>query len=367
LSYVGLHPKTVQEVTSQLASLFIEKDVRDRENLTEDTNHFLDSELEESKKRLVEYEAKVSEYRRQYSNQLQAAAGFNLQAVQNAQAQRQMLREAANRDQERRLFLERQLADLQSGDLTAAVAAQGGQGANPAEAISKRLEAAQALLRTQQTRLKPDHPDIRAQERTIKELEAELAAATSNGDTAPAASEGPSTTINEALRQRRMRDLRGQIDEIDRQTRAKEEQDRQLRDVITEHQANLDAVPRREAELIELTRDYGTLQNNYASLLNRQQEFRISASLEKRSLADQFKVLEPARESERPVGPRRIKVYGIGSAISLVLGLLLAALLEYLDNSFRSKADVEQVLKLPVLASVPLILAGHHTPPGAAS
>ena len=218
---------------------------------------------------------------------------------------------------------------------------------------------AQGQLRALQARLKPDHPDIRALERTIRELESELQADAGNADGTAAKVETPAaTTINEALRQRRIRDFRAQTDELDRQIRAKQDQDRQFREIVAEHQAHLNAVPRRESELVELTRDYGTLQNSYANMLNRQQEFRISASLEKRSLADQFKVLEPARESERPVGPRRIKIYAIGSGLSLLIALLLAGLLEYLDDSLRSKDDVEQVLKLPVLASVPVIYSG---------
>jgi len=142
LSYTGLNSKTVQQVTTRLASLFIEKDDSDRRSVTDDTNQFLDSELEDAKKRLVEYETKVGEFRRMYSNQLQAAAPFNLQAVQNAQAQIQMLRDGINRDQDRRLFLERQIADLQSGELTAAAVAAMPGGGPPADSAATRLAAA---------------------------------------------------------------------------------------------------------------------------------------------------------------------------------------------------------------------------------
>lgn len=351
LSYVGLNPKTVQQVTQRLASLFIEKDVSDREAMTKDTSHFLDSELADAKHRLEDYEAKVGEYRRQYSSQLQSAAAGHVQAVNSAQAQLQLLEESVNRDEERHLLLEHQLADLESGESMPAPATTTAVVDDPRV---RRLEASQAQLRELQTRLKPDHPDIRALERTIRDLQADLQADAGHRDSPATVASPP---VNQPARERRARELRAQMDELEKQTHAKQEQDRRLRATIAEHQANLDAVPRREAELVELTRDYAALQGTYANLLSRQQDFRLTSSLEQRSLGDHFNVLDPARESERPVGPRRLKIYVAGVVGSLVLGILLAGLLEYIDSSFRSTEDVEQALKLPVLATIPVISA----------
>jgi uncharacterized protein involved in exopolysaccharide biosynthesis len=352
LSYVGLDSKTTQQVTEQLASLFIEKDVRDRENLTEDTNHFLDSELEDAKRRLVEYEGKMSDYRR-FVAQPAAVVGRLACGPSERAGQLRMLREAVSRDRNVVCF-ERQppTPPVRRFDCVRAAAERRRAALLPTRSPASSSRRPSSARCRRGSSLVIRYPP---QERTIRELEAELETENANADPATAVADTPRSAASEIVRQRRSRELKAQLDEIDRQLAAKQEQDRQLRQVIAEHQANLDAVPRRESELVELTRDYGTLQGTYASLLNRQQEFRISASLERRSLGDQFKVVEPARESERPVGPRRIKIYAMGCAMSLVLGLLLAGLLEYLDTSLRSKSDIEQVLKLPVLASVPLI------------
>src|ERR1051325_6014936 len=79
LTYVSQNPQTVQKATERLASLFIEENLRDREKQAEDTNEFLDSQLQDARRRLLDHEKKLEEYRRQYSGQLPSQATTNLQ------------------------------------------------------------------------------------------------------------------------------------------------------------------------------------------------------------------------------------------------------------------------------------------------
>lgn len=352
--YVGQDAKAVQRVTERLASLFIEESVRDRENLAEDTNQFLDSQLEDAKRRLIEHEKKLEEYRRRYSGQLPSQSASNLEIIKNTQMQLQTLAEAANRDQERRLLLERQVADLQLPDPVVVVSpALGTDTAPSGESTAQQLDRVQAGLRLLQLRLKPGHPDIRTMERTIRDLQAKLEAEKGH-DVAIAPTEKP-PTLAEVLRQKRLRDLQAQIDDIDHQLSLKQEQDRRLQSLIAEYQAKLDALPTRESDLVELTRDYTTLQSSYSSLLQKREESKISANLERRNIGEQFRVLDPAREAERPFSPNRPLIDLIGAGAGLALGVLLVGFFELRDSSFGSEADVVRVLDLPVLALVPAI------------
>ena len=95
----------LQQATERLASLFIEENVRDRANISEDTNRFLESQLKDARNRLAEQERKVEQYRLRYSGQLPSQASANLQAIQNVQLQLQSLREATDRARERRLLV----------------------------------------------------------------------------------------------------------------------------------------------------------------------------------------------------------------------------------------------------------------------
>ncbi|MCA1560678.1 MAG: lipopolysaccharide biosynthesis protein, partial [Acidobacteria bacterium] len=87
VSYTGGDPRVVMKVTDRMASLFIEESLRDRELLAEGTNQFLESQLEDARRRLMAHEKKLETYRKQYSGQLPSQLDSNLQAIQNTQMQ----------------------------------------------------------------------------------------------------------------------------------------------------------------------------------------------------------------------------------------------------------------------------------------
>ncbi len=363
LSYVSEDAKTAQKTTERLASLFIEENLRDRENQAEDTNQFLDSQLEDARRRLVENEKRLEAYRSRYSGELPSQADANLQAIKNAQTQLQNSADASDRARERRLLLERQLIALQS-DPVAVVPVpvpQGPAGEPPIQPAAQQLQAARSRLQVLLSHYKPDHPDVRTTERAIRDLEvkvkAEAVAAHSQAaDPSPAAPEAPLSTA-EILRQKRMRDLSAEIGDIDRQLADKQEQERQLRDLIAGYQTKLDVVPKRESELVELTRDYTTLQTTYQSLLAKREDSKIAANLERRNIGEQFKVLDPARLPERPFSPNRPLIAAGGVVAGLSIGVLLTGFLEYRDSTLKSEHDVVRLLDLPVLALVPLMIS----------
>jgi len=62
---------------------------------------------------------------------------------------------------------------------------------------------------------------------------------------------------------------------------------------------------------------------------------------------------EEARPDVNPSKPNVMLLLSIGAGLGLVLGLLLAFFLEYLDTSVKSLDDVERYLGVPVLAVIP--------------
>jgi capsular polysaccharide biosynthesis protein len=145
------------------------------------------------------------------------------------------------------------------------------------------------------------------------------------------------------------------MDNLDHQIAYKAGEQQRLRGTIQLYQQRVDAAPTRESELIALTRDYNTLQNLYTNLLAKKEDSQISANLERRQIGQQFKVIEPARLPEKPFSPNMPRIYLLGIAAGLGLGLLLAGLVAYFDTSLRTDDDVTESLGLPVLATVPLV------------
>jgi polysaccharide chain length determinant protein (PEP-CTERM system associated) len=357
VSYVSHDAKTAQKVTERLASLFIEESLRDRENLAEDTNQFLDSQLEDARRRLIEHEKKLEDYRRRFSGELPTQATANLQAIQTTQLQLQSLADAMDRERERRLLIERQLADLQSSPdpvIALPAPAPGSADVVPVEPTAQQLESARARLHLLEARLKPDHPDVRMVQKVIRDLEAKERAELRMPAPAEPKPERPQT-LAELSRQRRIRDLKAQIDDLDKNLQEKQQLEKERRAVVAQYQARLDAIPTRESELVELTRDYTTLQTAYQSLLTKREDSKLAANLERRNIGEQFKVLDPAKIPERPFSPNRRLIYAGGAGGGLALAILIAAFEEYRDSTLKREADVVRLFDLPVLALVPIM------------
>jgi polysaccharide chain length determinant protein (PEP-CTERM system associated) len=356
VSYVNADPRTAQKVTERLASWYIEENLRDRENLATNTSDFLNSELEDAKRRLIEHEKKLEAYKQKYSGQLPTQLESNIQAIQSTQMQLQAVNESINRARERRLLTERQLADVQMTPEIASPPPQRNGGAQEAQQLTtaQQLEIAEATLERYKLRYTADHPDVRAMERTIRDLRARLAAEPPSSENATA----KPTSTAELVRQKRVKDLQAELDIIDRQIASSEEDRKALTARMGDYQSKVDAAPAREAELVELTRDYATLQATYTSLLTKREDSKLATNLQRRQIGEQFKVLDPPSLPERPEKPlMRVMVIAGGSGGGLVLGLLLVGFIEYRDSSFKTEADVTSLLALPVLALIPMMIS----------
>lgn len=342
-------------VTQTLASMFIEANLRDRVTLADGTSQFLESQLEDARQRLIAHEKKLAEYREQYAGELPSQLDTNVRAQQNAEARVQAIGESINRDRDRKLLQERLLADAQAVESSASAPVSA-----PVQrelSVADQLEAARATLAELQVRLKPEHPDVVRAKRAVVQLEEKVGRETARR---PLSEPRPVPTTPVAGAQRgKVRELQLEIQSLDHQIAEKEAEQQRLKDVVAAYQRRIAAVPTHESEMTELMRDYETLQKTYTSLLERKEDSKTAADLERRQIGEQFKILDPAREPEKPISPKRPQLYAMGTIAGLALGLGLVVLLEYRDTTLKTEDDVVQTLMLPVLALIPMMAAPH--------
>ena len=357
VSYIAGDPKTAQKVAERLGSLFIDENLRDREALAEQTSQFLDGQLEDASRRLREHEKKLEEYRRLHAGELPTQLQANVQAIQNAQMQLQALSEAMSRDRERQILLERQVGDLEASVAPPAplpAPTPSSESSPVGSSSAEQLDTALALRRTMLLRYKPDHPDVTALDRRIKALEAKVQAEQPTRSASGAPAPRPLSAA-EMLRDNRLRDLRANLQTVERDLAAKQRREQELRGIISDYQGKVNAAPTRESELVELNRDYETIQRIYTSLLEKREASKLAANVERQQIGEQFKILDPARVPERPFSPNRLRIMVMGAALGLGLGLAVIGLIEYRDSTFKSEEDIQRVLQLPVLALVPMM------------
>lgn len=354
-------PAVAARVTTRLGSIFVDKNATERVNSADSISEFLASQLSESKARLEAHEQRMEQFRQKHAGRLPSQVEVNLTAIQNTQSQLQQLVESTARDRDRRLMLERLYNDAAAEPIVVppAAASAGGQSdgtAVLAMPLKQQLEVARATVTRLEARLTAQHPDLRRARKSVEELQQQVAAASQQAAAGgPAVPARPAISVEETQRRERLRGWKAEIESLERQIAFKEDEERRLRGVVSDYQARLQSSPGLESEWVALTRDYDTLSMTYKSLLQKSEDSRVGADLERRNVGEQFRVVDPARVPVRPIGPIRLQINALGLGAGLVLGLLCIGVLELRDRTFRSEADILDVLALPVLAVVPLV------------
>src|SRR5262249_22705453 len=130
---------------------------------------------------------------------------------------------------------------------------------------AQQLDQAQRTMDAYRLKYKPDHPEYKRLERLIAGLKERVAEEAKN-PTPPA--EKAQSPIEQA-RLKRIRDLQAELEVIDHQLAGSQTEQARLQHLIADYQLKVDALPKRESELVELTRDYDILKKTYDSLLTK--------------------------------------------------------------------------------------------------
>ena len=108
---------------------------------------------------------------------------------------------------------------------------------------------------------------------------------------------------------------------------------------------------RKEFQLNVLEREVTSNRQLYDLFLGRFKETSAASDLQNTI----GRVIDPAIPSFAPFAPNKTKAVQMASVIGLALGILLALLIERLDNTIKTSGEVEAKLGLPVLATLPII------------
>lgn len=121
---------------------------------------------------------------------------------------------------------------------------------------------------------------------------------------------------------------------------------------VSQARGMVQSINRKEFELASLERAVATNRQIYELFLNRFRETRASRDLQANAVA---RVTDEARPAQYPVKPKKEQIISIAFVLGLLLGALVALLLERLDNTLKSADDVEEKLGQPMLTTLPLL------------
>jgi len=373
ISFSGTDPQLVAQVANELASLFIDENLKAREQQAEGTTDFLTNQLEETRKTLEDQEAKLRDFRLKHIGEMPEQQAADLQILGHLQSQLQLEGDSLNRAEQQRSYLESMMAtqpaavvDLDDGQTTRPVAADGtiphAPAAPPVSLKEKQLDVLLAHGYTE------NHPDVRRLKQEIAEQaknskepapgatpQAIPQAAQVSVPPPPPAPPAPSSKQPYSPPKYVNPILRTQLNAAESEIAKHKEQVQALSKQIAGYQAKLEAIPVREQQITELVRDYEISKAHYGQLLNSQLSATTATQLEVRQKGEKFSILDPAQPAERPSRPNRT-VLNLGGCVGgLALGLFLALATEFLGMSITSAEHMTAVSGFPVLEVIPVI------------
>ena len=112
------NPQVAKELAFRFGSFFIAQNNKTREAAFQGTSQFLESQLEETRKKLEVQEEKLKRYKTQYGGELPEQMQVNLSRLARLQDQIKSNTEAITRMEDRKVFIESQISNLGGLNLT---------------------------------------------------------------------------------------------------------------------------------------------------------------------------------------------------------------------------------------------------------
>jgi succinoglycan biosynthesis transport protein ExoP len=355
--YSSHDPRVAQQVTSELTNLFISENLELRQQKSEDTTKFLESQLETARQALAEQEEKVRVYKDQHPGELPTQLGSNLQILAGLQAQLQNEEEGLNAARQQNAYLQSMLEHRSSQ--RAPKAEDGTPAGIPA--ADQELDKLKAQLADLSSRYTDRHPDVRNLKEQIAKTEKmrKLAPADPKADatTTPGSGNPPESAPDdvESGDGSATMQLQGQLKANQLDIANKEHEVAALKAKINDYQGRLNQEPVREQQFADLTRGYEQSKANYDELLKKKNSSQMATSMELLQQGEHFQMIDPPSLPLKPDFPNRLKFCGIGLGIGIALGGAVAGGTEFLDDRLYSEKALKELLPVAVISEIPAI------------
>jgi polysaccharide chain length determinant protein (PEP-CTERM system associated) len=320
--------------------MFMEQNVKRREQQAADTTEFLSQQLAEAKAKLDEQDKKLADFKSKNLGVLPEQEQTNLSLLAGMNTQLESTTQALSRAHQDKAFNQTMLSQQEATFKAQQTGLQ-----NP-DSLEQQMAVLQDQLAALLSRYTPEHPDVIKLKSQIEELKKRLAAEPGTKD----ASETPAPSFREPAP---IQELRAKIKQDDLNIAELTKRQSLIQDQIHNLQGRIQASPVVEQQFKELTRNYQTASEIYNELLKKRENSAMATTLEHQQESETFKVLDPPSLPVKPSYPSIIKFVAGGAGAGLALALATLYLLAFTDKAMYSERDIELSLKLPVLAMVP--------------
>jgi tyrosine-protein kinase Etk/Wzc len=122
-----------------------------------------------------------------------------------------------------------------------------------------------------------------------------------------------------------------------------------LNQTSSKYYSELQAIPKKERDLIEISREQAVKTNLYNFLLQKREDARLSHSS---VLPDNF-IVDKAEAGLEPIAPKKILFYAIAAFLALAIFVGLITLSETFQSTILYRQEIEKLTTTPIVAEIP--------------
>jgi polysaccharide chain length determinant protein (PEP-CTERM system associated) len=335
LSYENKDRQIAKRVVQSMLTIFMEGAMGDKRTDTDVAQQFLLQQVKDYENRLTQAEERLSEFKRKNVGLMPSEGKDYFTRLQQALGELEQAKLALREVENRRVELKRQ---MEGEDVSAFMVTRPSD-----DPIDTRIHTLQTSLDQLLLNFTDKHPDVIEIRRRIEDLEAQK-----KKDAAALGSNALNS--NPIFQQMQM-----SLVEAEAQSAA-------LKARVSDYQARVDhlremvnTIPKVEAELSQLNRDYEVNKRNYEALLSRRESATISEQADMTGDDVKFRVIDPPRVPLVPSGPNRLLLMSMVLVAGLGAGLALSFVLYQVRPTFDDRRILKEITGYPVLGSISII------------
>jgi polysaccharide chain length determinant protein (PEP-CTERM system associated) len=340
IAYRDTDRQRALRVAQELVALFVSSGKGNKAQDTEAARAFIDEQISVYEGKLEEAENRLKEFRLKNVGVLGGSDQDYFSRMASTQQDLAGARVELRAAEESRDALQRQLSGVDPR-------VDSGPALSATPELDARLDTQRKQLDDLRRRYTDDHPDVIAARRLISQLQEERAREIQALAGKSATSARESNPVYQQIKVRfadaeaTVASLRGRVSELSNR--------------LAQLQASAERIPKVEAEMAQLNRDYSVIKHNYEELVKRREEASISGDVDASDRLAEFRVVEPPRLNPAPVFPNRLTMIAIALLLSLAAGVVTCYGMAEARPTVCDARALRKISERPVLGSVSLV------------
>ncbi len=342
ISYRDTDPEKASDVVQTLLDAFMENTLIEDRSEAVQAQRFLREQISVNEARLEEAEQRLAKFKRENVGLMPGQGGGYYQRLQTAEANVRSLESRIQTAKQRSRTLQAQLR----GE-TPSLPPLGSNLPPPTQPIDATIAQFEERLSDLLLRYTEKHPDVLSTRETLRDLYAQRDQVNSGGGNEVTGSPGVSSGMNPIYQE-----LRIALSDSEVEVAALQAELRDEKQNLSYLRSMVDTIPKVEAELNKLNRDYDVVQTQYQQLLSRLESARLAEEVQADSESVTFDVIDPPRIPIFPEAPDRELLSMAVLLVALAFGVGITFLLSKNKPVYYTVPSLRDAVSIPIYGLV---------------